>query len=207
MSIRVATLDASNAGVALLCGLAFLLAPATAQQPPPAPSPGQQQQHERALQTPSGQHGKEEPTARAPTTRPQASAVLVDGALAVPGAPADSVMAPAKFSPRKAAEDELITLAHTFRHLSDAQRRTIHAALSDRPTGAAFNARVGVVLPPAVELHPLPADLLAKVPQIDGHQYAVANDRVLLVSPSSRVVVGAFTGDAARDREAALPSR
>jgi hypothetical protein len=205
MSIGV--INAAKAAAALWCGLFFLLVPASAQQPPPAPSPGQQQQHERALETPSGQHGKEEPTARAPSTRPQATAVLVDGALAVPGAPADSVMAPAKFSPRKAADDELITIAHTFRHLSDEQRRTIHAALSDRPRGAAFNARVGVVLPLGVELHPLPADLLAKVPQIDGYQYAVANDRVLLVSPSSRVVVGAFTGDAARDREAALSSR
>jgi hypothetical protein len=115
-------------------------------------------------------------------------------------------MAPAKFSPRKAADDEAITLAHTFRHLSDGQRQTIHAALRERPAGGAFNARVGAVLPLAVELQPLPADLLAKVPHIDGYQYAVANDRVLLVSPSSRVVVGAFTGDAARDREAGLPS-
>jgi len=61
---------------------------------------------------------------------------------------------------------------------------------------AAFNADVGTELPPGVELHPVPNEVAARVPQTRGYRYVVANDRVLLVG-TSRIVVGVFA-DAAR---------
>src|SRR5262245_18742337 len=183
--------------MALLLGGAL----ANAQQPSP-PADGQQQsQQEKAQQTPSGQTGKQEPSSHAPTAKPQDSNVFVNGALAVPGAPADTATVPAKFSQKNAADDELITTAYTFKLLTDEQRRAIYAALKDRPAGSAFNADIGNELPPAVELHAVPDELVARVPQTKDYEYAVANDRVLLVSPPTRIVVGVFSSPKERSEE------
>ncbi|MGA7487101.1 MAG: DUF1236 domain-containing protein [Xanthobacteraceae bacterium] len=167
---------------------------AVAQQPaPPADTTQQQQQrHDDAQHSPSGQAGKEEPGSHAPTEKPQQTAVLVNGALAVPGAPANSDTVPAKFSAQNAADDKLSTLAYTFKTLSEEQRRAIYEGLKNQPPGAAFNAEVGVVLPPAVELRAMPDDIARRVPQTGDYRYAVADNRVLLVSPLSRAVVGIF---------------
>jgi hypothetical protein len=174
--------------LALLGGVSI----AAAQQPTP-PADGQQQaQQEKAQQTPSGQMGKEEPSSHAPTSKPQDNAVFVDGKLAVPGAPADSDTEPAKFSAKNAANDKLITVAYTFKNLTDEQRRAIYQALKDQPAGSAFNADVGTELPPAVDLHAVPREVTARVPQTEGYQYTVADNRVLLVSPPTRIVVGVF---------------
>src|SRR5262245_34154773 len=115
--------------------------------------------------------GKEEPSSHAPSAAPPANAVLVNGALAVPDAPATD-MVPAKFSAKNAADDALITIAYTFKTLTDDERRAIFEALKGQPA-AAFNA---------------------DVPQTKGYRFAVADNRVLLVG-TSRIVVGVF-GDA-----------
>ncbi len=166
--------------------------PASAQQPSPPADAQQQSQQEKAQQTPSGKTGTEEPSSHAPTVKPLDDKVFVDGALAVPGAPADSQTVPAKFSQKNAADDELITVAYTFKMLTDEQRRAIYASLKDQPAGSAFNADIGVELPPAIELRAVPDELIARVPQTQGYEYAVASNRVLLVSPPTRIVVGVF---------------
>jgi hypothetical protein len=135
--------------------------------------------------------GKEEPSSHAPTDKPPQNAVFVDGALAVPGAPADTDTVPAKFSAKNAADDQLVTVGYTFKNLSDEQRRAIYQALKNRPAGPAFNADVGVVLPATVELKPMPDEVAQRVPQTKDYQYAIADNRVLLVSPT-RIVVGVF---------------
>jgi len=121
---------------------------------------------------------------------------LVNGALAVPGAPANTDTIPAKFSEKNAADDKLITLAYTFKALSNEERRAIYEALRDKPAGAAFSADIGVKLPEA--LQPVPPGLANNVAQTKGYYYAVTQDRVLLVSPANRTVVGAFAEDKAR---------
>ena len=174
--------------LAVLGGVSMAVA-----QQPAAPADGQKKsQQENAQRTQSGKAGTEEPSSNAPTIKPPSDAVFVDGALAVPGAPADSQTVPAKFSQKNAADDELITTAYTFKLLTDEQRRAIYQGLKDQPAGSAFNADVGVELPAAVELRAVPDDLIARVPQTKDYQYAVANDRVLLVSPPNRIVVGVF---------------
>jgi Protein of unknown function (DUF1236) len=155
-----------------------------------AADPQQQSQHDKALQTPSCQMGEEERSSHAPSAAPPADAALVNGALAFPGAPANSDTVPAKFSAKNAADDELITVAYTFKTLTDEQRRAIYEALKDQPASA-FNADVGTELPPAIELRPVPDEVAARVPQTRGYRYVVANDRVLLVG-TSRIVVGVF---------------
>src|SRR5262249_19809302 len=142
---------------------------AAAQQQPAPPADSQQRtQQERAQQTPSGQMGKEEPSSHAPAAKPQANAVFVDGKLAVPRPPADTDTVPAKFSEKNAADDKLITVAHTFKSLTDEQRRAIFQALKDQPTGSAVDAEVGTELPPAVDLHAVPREVTARVPQTEG---------------------------------------
>jgi hypothetical protein len=120
------------------------------------------------------------------------NSVFVDGALAVPGAPADTETVPAKFSEKNAAADRLITVAYTFKALTADQRRAIYQALKDQPaTGSASVAEVGVVLPPSVDLRAVPDQVAASVPQAKDYQFAVTERGVLLVSPT-RIVVGVF---------------
>jgi hypothetical protein len=123
---------------------------------------------------------------------------FVNGALAVPGAPANTDTIPAKFSEKNAADDKLITLGYTFKTLSNEERRAIYGALRDKLASAAFNADIGGKLPVDVALQPVPPDLANKVPQTKGYYYAVMQDRVLLVSPENRTVVGVFAEDKAR---------
>ena len=187
--MRSHLLQTSVIALALLAGAVI----AAAQQPSPPADARQQSQQEKAQQTPSGKAGTEEPSSNAPTVKPRDDAVFVDGALAVPGAPADTDTVPAKFSEKNAADDKLITVAYTFKALTDEQRLAIYQALKDQPPGPAFTADVGVQVPFAIELRAVPNEVIARVPQTEGYQYAVASDRVLLVSPSNRIVVGVFS--------------
>jgi hypothetical protein len=163
---------------------------AAAQQPSPPADAQQRSQQENAQQTPSGKMGKEEPSSHA-HTQPQPNAAFVNGALAVPDAPANTDTVPAKFSQKNAADDQLITTAYTFKTLSDDERHAIYETLKGQPAGSAFNADIGTELPPGIELRPVPDDLAARVPQTKDYRYAVAHDRVLLVG-TSRVVAGVF---------------
>jgi hypothetical protein len=143
-----------------------------------------------AQQMPSGKVGTEKPAAQAPSSPDH---VFVNGALAVSGAPAESDTVPAKFSEKNAADDRLITVAYTFKELSADQRRAIYQALKEQPaTGSAVTADVGVVLPPSVDLRAVPDQIAARVPEAKGYQFAVAGNGVLVVSPTTRVVVGVF---------------
>ncbi len=137
---------------------------AAAQQPPlPTDAQRQTQQEARARagkprpigaqQTPSGKMGKEEPSSHTPNAKPEENAVFVNGALVVPGAPANTDTVPAKFSQKNAADDELITVAYTFKTLTDEQRRAIYQALKDQPASA-FNAEIGTELPPGIAAFP-----------------------------------------------------
>ncbi len=97
---------------------------------------------------------------------------------------------PSTLSEKNAADDKLITIAYTFKNLTDEQRRAIYQALKDNPIRSAFNADVGTALPPSMELQAMPDKVVALVPQTRGYQFAVADNRVLLVSPETRIVVG-----------------
>jgi hypothetical protein len=178
------------------CTLAFVgsIGLAAGQQPSPPADAQQRSQQENAQQTPSGKAGKEEPSSHATSAQPEQNAVFVNGALAVPGAPADTDTVPAKYSQKNAADDELITIAYTFKTLSEDERRAIYQALKGQPAGSAFNADIGTELPPGIELRPVPDEVAARVPQTKGYRYALTPDRVLLVG-TSRIVAGIF-GDA-----------
>jgi len=74
---------------------------AVAQQAAPAAEPQQREQQEKAQQTPSGKMGKEEPSSHAPSDKPADNSVFVNGALAVPGAPAKLIQFRQSFPRRR----------------------------------------------------------------------------------------------------------
>jgi hypothetical protein len=113
----------------------------------------------------------------------------------VPGAMPGSDTVPSIISEKNATDDKLITLAYTFKNLTDEERRAIYQALkSQRASGPALNVEIGVELPPSVELRPVPEEVVARVPQTNGYYYTVTGDKVLLVSPETHVVVGEIAG-------------
>jgi hypothetical protein len=165
-----------------------------AQAQPPAPEPQQRVQQENWQHTPSGKMGKEEPSSHAPTTDAAATAAFVNGALAVPGAAGETDTVPAKFSQRNAADDKLITLAYTFKNLTAEQRRAIYQSLNNEQAAAnAAMAEIGTELPPQTDVQAIPQEVSQRVPQTSGYQYLVGKNRVLLVSPPTRIVVGVFS--------------
>jgi hypothetical protein len=63
------------------------------------------------------------------------------------GAPANTDTVPAKFSPKNAADDALITIARTFKMITQDERRTIYEELKHQAT-----PNIGTKLPPNIEL-------------------------------------------------------
>ena len=128
-------------------------------------------------------------------TPPQAQDHPADAGNAVqpvPGAMPGSETVPSTISEKNAADDKLITTAYTFKNLTDEQRQAVFQALKDKPTSGAFNAEVGTELPFSIDLQAVPDEVTRQVPQTMGYQYVVADNRVLLVSPPTRIVVAAF---------------
>lgn len=125
--------------------------------------------------------------------------VLVNGALAVPGAPADTETAPSKYSARNAASDKLPIAAFRLRHLSDDQRREIAnmvgkgRAAAIGPAGAAGSYIVGSEVPAPValqELAPVPDAVIARFPELAGTGYMRTDGKLLLVDLDNSLVVG-----------------
>ena len=45
---------------------------------------------------------------------------------------------------------------------------------------------VGDAVPENIELHPIPPEVAAKVPQVKSHEFFVKDDKIIIVSPSDR---------------------
>ena len=45
---------------------------------------------------------------------------------------------------------------------------------------------IGDAVPESIELHPIPPEVAAKVPQVKSHEFFVKDDKIILVSPSDR---------------------
>src|SRR5262245_61835585 len=172
-----------------LISLAILLTLgiASAQQGKDLASPEQKAQQEKAQQSKEGQTGTTEPGAHAPPD-PNASAAFVNGRLAVPGAPADSQTVPAKFSERNAALDALPTMAFPL-PLTDDQRKQIREAVSTAPVEKA-TGRSAEPLPSGSDVRELPPQVTDQMPAMRNLGYVRTADKVLLVSPPNRIVVG-----------------
>jgi uncharacterized protein DUF1236 len=73
--------------------------------------------------------------------------------------------------------------------LSPDQMRFIYARV---PKGRSVDVRVrlglGAEIPPDVELQPFPPEVLARVPEVEGYRYVVANGEVAIVDPKDNSI-------------------
>jgi hypothetical protein len=131
--------------------------------------------------------------------------VFVNGALAVPGAPADTQTVPSKYSPRNAAADRLPTVAFRLKYLADDQRREIYEQLTGTRQRLALSpgqaddphAVVGAEIPADLALgafSPVPETLVAGLPELRGTVFMRSAGRVLLIEPANRIVIGVLPG-------------
>jgi hypothetical protein len=98
---------------------------------------------------------------------------------------------PAKFDESIAQRDRIPIMARPL-PLSDDQKRQIYAAVMNNGQGSVGHtaAEPATILPASVELAALPSGLEDQIPAVRGYKYVKLQDKVLLVSPASRVVVG-----------------
>jgi hypothetical protein len=179
--------------LALLAGLGV----AAAQQPRtdgigqqlPQGVSEQQRQANEALDSKSGQGGKEEPGSHAATTKPMNTPVLVNGALAVEGAPADSQTVPSIYSERNARLDGLPIMAMPLGLSEEDKRRIAESVRADNATQAPTGAQPSQQLPSGIEMHELPKGV-ADIPAVRDLKYVRLSDRILLVQAPNRIVVG-----------------
>lgn len=189
----MAALRAGVISIALLLGLGF----AVAQQGEDLASPQQERQQEKAQHSDDGRAGTTEPSSHTPTAPPDESWVFWNGKLIIPGAPADSETVPAKFSARNNALDELPTMAFPL-PLTDEQRQRIRDAVMKAPVENAADVHSADALPIGVEVRPLPGPVTEQIPAVRNLGYVRVSDRVLIVTPSSRIVVGEIAAPGAK---------
>ena len=152
-----------------------------------APTANQDAQGDKATHSVSGRAGKEEPGSHAPT--PNDTAALVNGAWNVAGAPTDSQTVPAKFSKRNDALDQVPIMAMPILAFSNEQKRSIIDAVhgANAPVQST-SAKPSEGLAIGVTVQDWPA--AASDPAFAKMKYVRAQDRILLVEPTNRVVIG-----------------
>ena len=98
---------------------------------------------------------------------------------------------PAKFDENVAARDRIPIMARPL-PLTDEQKRQIYSSVMERNDAPATQttAQPATILPGSVQLSELPAGIEDQIPAVRGYKYVKLADKVLLVSPSNRVVVG-----------------
>ena len=151
-----------------------------------APTANQDSQGDKATHSVSGRAGTEEPGSHAPS---QDTAVFVNGALNVPGAPADSQTVPAKFSKRNDAIDHVPIMAMPVLGLSNDQKRSIIASVrAANPPVQSTNAQPAEELPWTVTVHDL--GISTSDPALARIKIVRAHDRILLIDAPNRIVIG-----------------
>jgi hypothetical protein len=169
--------------------------PASAQRqdaPAGAPLGSAQQQRDghEAAQTRSGIGGKQEPSASTPAQND--GPVLADGKLNVPGAPADSQTVPSKFSQRNADLDTLPIMAQPLPLTAEQKQKLLADIRSANAPARKLDPKLTEALPATTPLQELPPS--AKAMGVGNLKYLRAGDRVWLVTPENRIVVGEIRG-------------
>ena len=79
--------------------------------------------------------------------------------------------------------------------LSPVQRQTVYRTIVRervQPAQPSVEYRVGMRVPPTVQLYPVPDSVVVEVPAIRPYKYMVVNNRVVLVDPATSEVVEEF---------------
>ena len=124
------------------------------------------------------------------------SPIFVDGRLTVPGAP-DGDTVPSNHSARTLADDQLPIAAYATRHLTKDQLQAIRDAVANPAEGSGSRAlggyaEIGAIVPTAAlgGVRQLPPALVQQIPSLAGTAYVISENKVLLVNPRTRVVIG-----------------
>jgi hypothetical protein len=98
---------------------------------------------------------------------------------------------PAKFNEDVAARDRIPIMARPL-PLNDEQKQQIYDRVmnSEQIPVTQTTAQPATILPGAIELSELSPAIDEQIPAVRGYKYVKLQDRVLVVSPSNRVVVG-----------------
>ena len=81
--------------------------------------------------------------------------------------------------------------------LTDEQRQRIRAAVSKVPAESA-NARPADQLPSGINVRELPGQITTEIPAMLHLGYVRTTDRILLISPPSRIVMGEIPNQPAK---------
>lgn len=128
-----------------------------------------------------------------PSSEPQPSAVGIfeKGVLTVAGAGSDNQTAPAKYSKRTDAADQIPIAGYALRHLNRDQRGRIYQALhksmamSGKAPGIEPVAGAEITADVVFNaLQPLPDDITRDIPELKGLGYVRDDSTVLIVSPT-----------------------
>ena len=165
----------------------------------PASAGNENQKADQALSKPS-QSGNTEPSATNAAGANQASdgsasppgPALVDGKLNVPGAPTDSQTVPAKFSARNDQLDNTPVMAMRLGLTDEQKRKVVESVKSANEPVQTSNAKPADELAWTVKVHDLGA--AASDPALKNLKYVRTEDRILLIDPPRRVVVGEVKG-------------
>jgi len=81
--------------------------------------------------------------------------------------------------------------------LTAAQQHAVYQAVSRKDTRAkppaGFAASIGAVVPKKVKLHPLPSEAASRNPVLRRYDYAMLDDRLLIVDPMDKKIVAIIT--------------
>ena len=142
------------------------------------------------------QNAKQEGSSKISGLDPSAP-IFVDGRLTVPGAP-DGDTVPSIHSARTFADDQLPIAAYATRYLTKEQLQTIKSAIPNTPGASLSRAldghsEIGALLRTDLALNAierLPDALPQQIPALAGNAYVISENKILLVNPRTRVVIG-----------------
>ena len=145
----------------------------------------------------SEQAGTTEPSSKVPATNPEPN-VFVNGVLSVPGAMTDVDTAPAKFSARTNADDQVPIAGYRLKHLTSEQQSEIVQALGSQREAPAVGgdgayATIGAEIPSnsaETKITPMPTSLTDKFPGLRGTGFMRSAGKVLVVDMDDSRVVG-----------------
>ena len=145
----------------------------------------QNKQGDNAMHSTAGRAGAEEPGSHAPS---QDTAVFVDGKLNVAGASADSQTVPAKFSQRNDAIDKLPILGMSLGFSEEQKRAIADVVRKANAPVVASTAKVSDELAMNVVVQDWPGS--ASDPAFSKLKFVRVQDRILLIEPANRIVIG-----------------
>jgi hypothetical protein len=152
-----------------------------------APTTGHAQQPNQAVQNPGSPQGDTQPAgSEPPHGNPGPTGDTTSHA---PIGSGPETM-PAKFDPNVAARDRVPIMARPLPLSAEQKQQIYDSVMNTQLPAAQTDASPATILPPTVELSALPGGMEDRIPALRGYKYVKLPDKVLIVAPANRVVVG-----------------